>query len=259
MKNLSESFYTKNVPNIFKIFLKLTNIANANVERIFSLISSKWTDERNRFSVENVKGLTFAQFNFKETSTILGYENIQYLEDDDLVNATSPQRQQTSALVYRNSSVQNTIKTRATAAEISKMTSKFAFVTTGGNNQIETAGTVSKAGRRKKVFLYCKTEKTKLSRHVTWQHATEELVLQYLSISDKADRRKIMSKIEKRRPIFGQHKPQSNAEKLHVLRRPKNPKNARAEFGSRKQLTAEAIEKEHYDKLSYKTKEIALK
>lgn len=39
---------------------------NANVERLFSLISSQWTDERNRFSVENVKGIMFAQFNFKD-------------------------------------------------------------------------------------------------------------------------------------------------------------------------------------------------
>lgn len=38
---------------------------NANTERIFSLISSQWTKERNRFLLDNVKGMMMVQFNFK--------------------------------------------------------------------------------------------------------------------------------------------------------------------------------------------------
>lgn len=41
---------------------------NANVERVFSLISSQWTDERNRLSIQSVKGLLLVQYNFKEYS-----------------------------------------------------------------------------------------------------------------------------------------------------------------------------------------------
>ena len=32
---------------------------NANVERVFSLINSQWTKERNRLCLESVKGLIF--------------------------------------------------------------------------------------------------------------------------------------------------------------------------------------------------------
>lgn len=38
---------------------------NANVERIFSLIDAQWTDDRNRLSVESIKGLALTQYNFK--------------------------------------------------------------------------------------------------------------------------------------------------------------------------------------------------
>lgn len=38
---------------------------NASTERVFSLITSQWTKERNRFLLENVKGVMMVQFNFK--------------------------------------------------------------------------------------------------------------------------------------------------------------------------------------------------
>lgn len=38
---------------------------NASTERVFSLITSQWTKERNRFLLENVKGVVMVQFNFK--------------------------------------------------------------------------------------------------------------------------------------------------------------------------------------------------
>lgn len=41
---------------------------NANVERVFSLMQSQWTKERNQLSVESLKGILFVQYNFKDTS-----------------------------------------------------------------------------------------------------------------------------------------------------------------------------------------------
>lgn len=41
---------------------------NANVERVFSLMQSQWTKERNKLSVQSLKGLLFVQYNFKEMS-----------------------------------------------------------------------------------------------------------------------------------------------------------------------------------------------
>lgn len=38
---------------------------NATVERIFSLISAQWTKERNRLSIESVKGIIMLRYNFK--------------------------------------------------------------------------------------------------------------------------------------------------------------------------------------------------
>lgn len=38
---------------------------NANCERIFSLIGSQWSDERNRLTVETVKHLITVKFNMK--------------------------------------------------------------------------------------------------------------------------------------------------------------------------------------------------
>lgn len=41
---------------------------NANVERVFSLMQSQWTKERNHLSVESLKGLLCTQYNFKNMS-----------------------------------------------------------------------------------------------------------------------------------------------------------------------------------------------
>lgn len=41
---------------------------NANVERVFSLMQSQWTKERNQLSVESLKGILFMQYNFKDMS-----------------------------------------------------------------------------------------------------------------------------------------------------------------------------------------------
>lgn len=41
---------------------------NANCERIFSLINTQWSDERNRLSVDSVRHLVTVQFNCKKYS-----------------------------------------------------------------------------------------------------------------------------------------------------------------------------------------------
>ena len=43
---------------------------NANVERIFSLMQSQWTKERNKLSVDTMKGILTVQYNFRETSCV---------------------------------------------------------------------------------------------------------------------------------------------------------------------------------------------
>lgn len=40
---------------------------NANVERVFSMMSNQWTDERNRLSVETVQNILICQYNFNKT------------------------------------------------------------------------------------------------------------------------------------------------------------------------------------------------
>lgn len=40
---------------------------NANVERIFSLMTTQWTDERNKLAVETVEGILQCHYNFKMT------------------------------------------------------------------------------------------------------------------------------------------------------------------------------------------------
>ncbi|CAM1303666.1 Uncharacterised protein g3571 [Pycnogonum litorale] len=37
---------------------------NANVERVFSLMQSQWTKDRNKLTVDSVKGLLLLQYNF---------------------------------------------------------------------------------------------------------------------------------------------------------------------------------------------------
>jgi len=41
---------------------------NANVERIFSLIQSQWTKERNKMTVDTIKGILTLQYNFRNMS-----------------------------------------------------------------------------------------------------------------------------------------------------------------------------------------------
>lgn len=45
-----------------------------NVERIFSFIASQWSDERNRLTLENIRGILLAQFNFKHFSCEKSYQ-----------------------------------------------------------------------------------------------------------------------------------------------------------------------------------------
>ena len=41
---------------------------NANTERVFSLMQSQWTKERNKLHIESMKGILFVQYNFKHLS-----------------------------------------------------------------------------------------------------------------------------------------------------------------------------------------------
>ena len=43
---------------------------NANVEGIFLLMQSQWTKERNKLSVDTMKGILIVQYNFRETSCV---------------------------------------------------------------------------------------------------------------------------------------------------------------------------------------------
>ena len=51
--------------NIAQYFFSLP-AHNANVERVFSLLSSQWTDERNRFTVRSVRCILLTCFNFSK-------------------------------------------------------------------------------------------------------------------------------------------------------------------------------------------------
>ncbi|CAH0406173.1 unnamed protein product [Chilo suppressalis] len=70
------TMYFKSAKNIeyFSELLKICEFYfsisahNANVERVFSLINTQWTKERNRLSVESVKALILTQYNFKNMS-----------------------------------------------------------------------------------------------------------------------------------------------------------------------------------------------
>jgi hypothetical protein len=52
---------------------------NACVERVFSLINSQWTKERNRLCLESIKGIILVKFNLRHLSCVDFY---QYLLDD---------------------------------------------------------------------------------------------------------------------------------------------------------------------------------
>ena len=50
---------------IVQFFFAVTS-HNANVERVFSLMQSQWTKERNNLSVATMKGILTLQYNFKD-------------------------------------------------------------------------------------------------------------------------------------------------------------------------------------------------
>lgn len=49
---------------------------NANVERVFSLMTSQWTKERNRLSAESIKAILLTQYNFKNLTCEEFYSEI---------------------------------------------------------------------------------------------------------------------------------------------------------------------------------------
>lgn len=67
------TIYFKSAKNIecFSELLKICEFYfcisahNANVERVFSLINTQWSKERNRLSVQSVKSVILTQYNFK--------------------------------------------------------------------------------------------------------------------------------------------------------------------------------------------------
>lgn len=67
------TIYFKSAKNIecFSELLKICELYfcisahNANVERVFSLINTQWSKERNRLSVQSVKSVILTQYNFK--------------------------------------------------------------------------------------------------------------------------------------------------------------------------------------------------
>lgn len=56
---------------------------NAHVERVFSLINAQWTKERNRFTVESIRGLTLVQFNYKNVMCTEFYKYL--LQNKDIL------------------------------------------------------------------------------------------------------------------------------------------------------------------------------
>ena len=59
---------------------------NANCERIFSLVNSQWTDERNRLLVKTVQDLVSIKFNFNELNCKQFYEYLVKPENNDNYN-----------------------------------------------------------------------------------------------------------------------------------------------------------------------------
>ncbi|GBL93434.1 hypothetical protein AVEN_188749-1 [Araneus ventricosus] len=61
---------------------------NANVERIFSLMSTQWSDERNRLSVETTEAILICRYNFKMTCA--QFYNYLKEENDIIKKVKSP-------------------------------------------------------------------------------------------------------------------------------------------------------------------------
>ncbi|CAH1163556.1 unnamed protein product [Phaedon cochleariae] len=60
---------------------------NANLERIFSLMNSQWTDERNRLNISTVESILITQFNFKKYSCEQFYDHL--MSNKDLLHKIS--------------------------------------------------------------------------------------------------------------------------------------------------------------------------
>ena len=58
---------------------------NVNCERIFSLINSQWSDERNRLLVETIRAIVMVQFNFKDLSCMDFKKYLQRSENQNLL------------------------------------------------------------------------------------------------------------------------------------------------------------------------------
>ena len=69
LRKLQHHLVIQNFWKLLSNFIPLPN-NNSITERVFSLISSQWTKERNGLMVENVKGIICVQNNFKSLSCV---------------------------------------------------------------------------------------------------------------------------------------------------------------------------------------------
>ncbi|CAB4061898.1 unnamed protein product [Lepeophtheirus salmonis] len=63
-KSKSIAFYSELLKIVQFFVFFATPAQNANVERTFPLVRAQWTKERNRLSVESLKGILCTQYNF---------------------------------------------------------------------------------------------------------------------------------------------------------------------------------------------------
>lgn len=105
IKQQSQDFFEMNANNQWTIILKaagpgkvteLSKICsyifamqaqNANVERVFSLMGTQWSKERNRLSVESVKSILLTQYNLKNMTCEVFYKTI--IKDSEMLNNIS--------------------------------------------------------------------------------------------------------------------------------------------------------------------------
>lgn len=59
--------YFSELLKVVEFFLAIPS-HNANVERVFSLIQSQWSKERNKLSIESIKAIAITQYNFSHMS-----------------------------------------------------------------------------------------------------------------------------------------------------------------------------------------------
>lgn len=75
-------YFQTEIPEKYSEFLTICQYMfslvghNANVERIFNLIESQWSDERNRLSVETIRSLISVKYNYINVSCIDFYKQI---------------------------------------------------------------------------------------------------------------------------------------------------------------------------------------